>query len=104
VILWTKNGSWNGSQLADTLLAGEVRFSELLSGWRRTIRFAGNHSQPSTVGSQPTKYQAIKALGFTDPEKSAHRFEQLADHKNIVEKIKQEAIAKDDLLPAEVNA
>jgi hypothetical protein len=53
-------------------------------------------NRASTDG-RPEKYKTIKSLGFDDPKKTAHRSEMLADHKDIVEKIKQEAIANDDL-------
>lgn len=52
---------------------------------------------PKTEFKPPiqTKSEAIKSLGFDN--KQAERFQTLAQHKDIVEQIKQEARANDDL-------
>lgn len=77
--------------LASALLDAEVRLGELFKGMESV-----GHRKASTDGRQ-TKYDTIKSLGFTDPEKTAHRFELLADHPEIVERVKAEARENDDL-------
>jgi len=82
--------------MASTLLDAEVRLGELFTAIEKT---RGNqYLQASTDGRQRTKYSTIRSLGFTDPEKTAHRFETLAAHKDIVEQVKAEARENDDIL------
>jgi hypothetical protein len=57
----------------------EVRLGELFKGLEKNEH---RLNRASTDG-RPEKYKTIKALGFTDPEKTAHRFELLASHPDI---------------------
>lgn len=50
--------------------------------------------QPTPQPPIQTKSEAIKSLGFDN--KQAERFQTLAQHKDIVEQVKQEARAKVD--------
>jgi hypothetical protein len=49
----------------------------------------------TAVHNQKPKNEVIKDLGFS--EKQAQRFETLADNKDLVEQVKQEAVENDDL-------
>ena len=81
--------------MASALLDAEVRLGELFDKIEQT---RGNqYVQGSTDGTRQTKYEVIESLGFADPKKTAHRFEMLAANKDIVEKVKAEAIANDDI-------
>ena len=61
------------------MLDAEVRLGELFAALEKSK----NQYAPSTSGS--SKYEVIKNLGFTDPGKTAYRFELLARHKDIIE-------------------
>jgi N6-adenosine-specific RNA methylase IME4 len=79
--------------IAAVLLDAEVRLGELFAGMEAT---RNRHLTPS-IGGRSTKYETIRSLGFADPEKTAHRFELMAKHKDIVERVKLEAVEDDDI-------
>ena len=93
--------------LAEALMDAEVRIGEILLAMPKA---SGKHwdekresKNDTAVDSNPevqqppiqTKSEAIKSLGFDN--KQAERFQTLAQHKDIVEQVKQEARANDDL-------
>jgi 16S rRNA G966 N2-methylase RsmD len=98
--------------LAEALMDAEVRIGEILlampkaSGGDRksekiksnsNVTFEKDYQQPTLSHPQPvqTKEQAVKQLGFDKIQVS--RFQTLAQHKDLVEQVKQEARANDDL-------
>ena len=99
--------------LAEALMDAEVRIGEILlampkaSGKQENkgnqYKSGGNDtavdsSKIPILNPKPpiqTKSEAIKSLGFDN--KQAERFQTLAQHKDIVEQVKQEARANDDL-------
>lgn len=96
--------------LAEALMDAEVRIGEILlampkaSGkhWdeKRESKIDtgvvfNNLPKPDPKPPIQTKSEAIKSLGFDN--KQAERFQTLAQHKDIVEQVKQEARANDDL-------
>jgi hypothetical protein len=84
------------AMLAEALLDAEVRIGEILAampkaqGQRNDLKLSNN-----SVTKLDTKEQAIKELGFDKMQVS--RFQTLAENKDIVEQIKQEAREADDL-------
>lgn len=83
--------------LASALLDAEVRIGQLL---KKLPKEPGKRTdlQPRfSAGTRlkPTKDETIKNLGFEKTQ--AHRFETLANHPEIVEQVKAEAIENDDL-------
>ena len=95
--------------LAEALMDAEVRIGEILlampkaSGkhWDEKRESRSNTAVTSSTYEKPkisplqTKEQAVKQLGFDKIQVS--RFQTLAQHKDIVEQVKQEARANDDL-------
>lgn len=84
------------AMLAEALLDAEVRIGEILKGMPRDK--GGRPSEKTintTVNSFTPKLEAAKELGFTPIQVS--RFQTLAENKDIVEQIKQEAREADDL-------
>lgn len=99
--------------LAEALMDAEVRIGEILlampkaSGKQevRGNRFISRENDTAVDSSKipildpkppvQTKSEAIKSLGFDN--KQAERFQTLAKNKDIVEQVKQEARANDDL-------
>jgi len=81
--------------MASALLDAEMKLGELMKG---LDKHEHRLNRPSTNGSpERGKYEVIKSLGFADPEKTAHRFELLAEYPEIVERIKAQAIENDDI-------
>lgn len=92
--------------LAEALMDAEVRIGEILlampkaQGKRTDLELSNSGvtkldaKQPSPPSVQ-TKEEAVKKLGFDKIQVS--RFQTLAKHKDIVEQVKQEARANDDL-------
>lgn len=93
--------------LAEALMDAEVRIGEILlampkasGGDRKSEKIKSNSGvtiDPKPTPQPPiqTKEQAVKQLGFDKIQVS--RFQTLAQHKDIVEQVKQEARANDDL-------
>lgn len=84
--------------LSEALLDAEVQLGDLLKKIPKDTSFRGN--QHSKVNGQhcpssTPKKEVVKGLGFS--EKQAQRFETLADNKDLVEHVKQEARDNDDL-------
>jgi hypothetical protein len=96
--------------LAEALMDAEVRIGEILLAMPKAS--GGNHGNQYTSAKSDTsvefaktkleanppvqsKAEAIKSLGFDN--KQAERFQTLAQHKDLVEQVKQEARANDDL-------
>lgn len=83
--------------LSEAVLDAEVRLGDLL---KKIPKINSNQhikkvQTDSTVHLQKPKAEVIKDLGLS--EKQAQRFETLADNKDIVEQVKQEAKENDDL-------
>jgi hypothetical protein len=88
--------------LSEALLDAEVRLGEL---YRQIPKAANQHKSAYDTGvvstfpglshAYPTKEKTIRDLGFTP--KQAERFETLADHPDLVERVKAEARENDDL-------
>lgn len=84
--------------LSEALLDAEVRLGDLLKLIPKDNNFRGNqYSEPSgqQCPSSKPKKEVIQDLGFS--EKQAQRFETLADNKDLVEHVKQEARENDDI-------
>lgn len=85
--------------LAGALLDAEVRIGELFKAMPKASHDRGNQytsGKATPVSpSQTTKQTTIEKLGFH--KKQAERFETLAEHPEIVEQVKAEAIENDDL-------
>lgn len=84
--------------LSEALLDAEVRLGELLKQLPKATKgnqYTGKMVTDTTVHNQKPKSEVIKNLGFS--EKQAQRFETLADNKDLVEHVKQEARENDDL-------
>lgn len=84
--------------LSEAVLDAEVRLGDLLKKIPKDNSFRGNqHSEPNRQYCPPSKpkKEVIKDLGLS--EKQAQRFETLADNKDLVEQVKQEARENDDL-------
>ena len=95
--------------LAEALMDAEVRIGEILLAMPKASGKNNQYVQEKLkndtavdfhyeVNPKPpvqTKSEAIKSLGFDN--KQAERFQTLAQHKDIVEQVKQEARANDDL-------
>lgn len=81
--------------LAGALLDAEVRIGQLFKALPKAE--AGRPSKISTTGgtNKTTKKATIEKLGFGKTQ--AERFETLAEHPEIVEQVKAEAIENDDL-------
>ena len=95
--------------LAEALMDAEVRIGEILLAMPKAS--GGDHGNQYTSGKiltgeeiakpkpQPkpveTKQEAAQKLGFN--KQQVERFQTLAQHKDIVEQVKQEARANDDL-------
>ncbi|HWP23514.1 MAG TPA: hypothetical protein VNM15_04935 [Candidatus Binatia bacterium] len=75
--------------MASALLDAEVRLGELFAAMEKDRSFHGNQfgDLSSVKGHHKTKYETIKSLGFPDPVNTAHRFELMAKHKDIVERV-----------------
>lgn len=80
--------------LAEALLDAEVRIGEILSSLPKA-QGARTELSNTTVTKLNTKESAVKELGFDKMQVS--RFQTLAENKDIVEQIKQEARETDDL-------
>ena len=95
--------------LAEALMDAEVRIGEILLAMPKAS--GGNHGNQYTSGKIPTseeiakpkpepkpietKQEAAQKLGFN--KQQVERFQTLAKNKDIVEQVKQEARANDDL-------
>lgn len=80
------------------MLDAETRIGEILRQIPKDNSFKGNQyvsQSNSSVTLAKPKEQVIKEMGFTKMQVS--RFETLAENKDIVEKVKQEAVENDDL-------
>lgn len=86
------------AMLAEALLDAEVRIGEILAAMPKASG-GDRKSQHFKMGSadhfEKPKYEAAKELGFN--EMQVKRFQTLAENKDIVEQIKQEAREADDL-------
>lgn len=81
------------AMLAEALLDAEVRIGEILKAMPKA---KNQYAMDSAVQSTFTpKLEAAKQLGFN--EKQVQRFQTLAENKDLVEQIKQEAREADDL-------
>lgn len=95
--------------LAEALMDAEVRIGEILLAmpkaqgkhWedKRESKFPTSEESISAPKPEPkpieTKQEAAQKLGFN--KQQVERFQTLAKHKDIVEQVKQEARANDDL-------
>ena len=88
--------------LAEALLDAEVKIGEILKGMPKATGGHWEEKRESKIGSaadfiqeKQTKNDAIKSLGFNQTQ--VERFQKLAENKDIVEQIKQEAREADDL-------
>lgn len=92
--------------LAEALMDAEVRIGEILlampkaQGKRTDLELSNSgvtklEVKPTLLPPVQTKEQAVKELGFDKIQVS--RFQTLAQNKEIVEQVKQEARANDDL-------
>ena len=79
--------------LSEALLDAEVQLGDLLKKIPKE-KNQYTSARDSTVPSKPKK-EVIENLGFT--KKQAQRFEVLANNKDLVEQVKQEARVNDDL-------
>jgi len=86
--------------LAEALLDAETRFGDLSKAiptapGARTDKTKHEPRDTAVPRSDKPKYEAIKDLGFS--KKQAQRFETLADNKDLVERVKDEARENDDI-------
>lgn len=82
--------------LSEALLDAEVQLGDLLKKIpKATPNNNPFHEKDTAVHLVKPKSEVIKNLGFS--EKQAQRFETLADNKDLVEHVKQEARENDDL-------
>lgn len=81
--------------LAEALLDAEVRLGEILSRMPKAQGQRTDILSNSAVTKFETKEQAARELGFDKMQVS--RFQTLAENKDLVEEIKQEARENDDL-------
>jgi len=88
--------------LAEALLDAEVKIGEILKAMPKATGANNQYVQKVKIDSavdfhseNQTKQEAIKSLGFN--QKQVERFQKLAENKDIVEQIKQEAREADDL-------
>ena len=84
------------AMLAEALLDAEVRIGEILAAMPKDK--GGRPSEKTMFTSEPSftpKYEAARELGFDANQ--VKRFQTLAENKDIVEQIKQEAREADDL-------
>lgn len=79
--------------LSEAILDAEARLGDLLKQIPKE-KNQYSSARDSTVPSKPKK-EVIKDLGLS--KKQAERFETLADNKDFVEQVKQEARENDDL-------
>lgn len=86
--------------ISEAVLDAEVRLGELMKALPKASYDRGNQytggKTTALSDSQNSKTQTIKDAGFTP--KQAERFQQLAEHKDLVEKAKAEARANDDIV------
>lgn len=90
------------SMLSEALLDAEVKIGDLLKqipkgsgGDRKSIKIKNDTSVDFEIEKSKPKHQVIKDLGFN--QKQAERFETLANNKDLVEQVKQEAKENDDI-------
>lgn len=86
--------------LSEALLDAEVKLGELLKKIPKTSggdRRSEDFKNDTAVHFDPVepKQKVVKELGFTP--KQAQRFETLANNKDVVEQVKQEARENDDI-------
>lgn len=86
--------------LSEALLDAEVKLGDLLKEIPRDNQFKGNQYKDKVVNSHQCnvskpKHEVIKDLGFSKDQ--AHRFETLANNKDLVEQVKAEARENDDI-------
>lgn len=86
--------------LSEAVLDAEVRLGDLLKQIPKATTVKGNQysdkwKNDSAVDNPRPKHQVISELGIS--QKQAERFETLADNKDLVEQVKQEAVENDDL-------
>lgn len=82
--------------LSETLLDAEVRLGDLTKQIPKATKgnqYTGKMVVVSGEHNQKPKNEVIKDLGFS--ERQAQRFETLADNKDLVELVKQEAREND---------
>jgi hypothetical protein len=83
--------------LSEALLDAEVRLGELLKQIPRQV--GGRPSEKTTESAfgslEKPKHEIVGDLGFTEKQKEA--FEKLADNKDLVEQVKEEARENDDI-------
>lgn len=87
--------------LAEALLDAEVRIGDLLKQIPKMNTFKGNQykevnsHQCEITKKQETKQEVITRLGFNKDQ--ANRFETLSSNKDLVEQVKAEARANEDI-------
>jgi N6-adenosine-specific RNA methylase IME4 len=81
--------------LAEALLDAEVRIGEILAGMPKAKPGPEKISNSTVTYPKQTKEDAAKQLGFDKMQVS--RFQTLAQNKDLVEQIKEEAREADDL-------
>jgi phage N-6-adenine-methyltransferase len=80
--------------LAGALLEAEARIGEITKAIPKQPRIVNVRSNTAVTSAKP-KEEVIKEMGFTKIQVS--RFETLADNRDIIEQVKQEAEANDEL-------
>jgi len=94
------------SMLAEALLDAEIKIGEFTklipkdksfkgNQYKKNIRKDNTCQTDTSVELPKLKHEVIKDLGFST--KQAERFETLADNKDLVEVVKQEARENDDI-------
>ena len=78
--------------ITETVMDAEARLGKLFSQIPKATKgnqYTGKMVADTTVDNQKTKTETIHELGFT--QKQAERFETLASHPDLVERVKAEA-------------
>lgn len=83
--------------LSEALLDAEVRLGDLLKPIPKAKNQYenANRNTAKSISSVKPKHEVIKELGFSKDQ--ANRFETLANNKDLVEQVKQEARERDDI-------
>jgi len=83
--------------LSEAVLDAEVKLGDLLKQIpkRTSNQHISDMKRDSGVVPEKPKKEVVKELGFSP--KQAERFETLADNKDLVEKVKEEARENDDI-------
>ena len=92
------------SLLSEALLDAEVRLGELFKQIPKATAGSGSNQYKKAESAEirsgaefsvKTKKEVVEKLGFSEDQ--AHRFETMADNKDIVEQVKAEARENDDM-------